>query len=56
MQLSRSPLRGAQQGAKVVAGSPVLRDTVGSDYNALEIMLICPNGLWYANDAGGLDR
>jgi len=43
-------------GSKVVAGSPVLRDTVGSDYNALEIVLICPNGLWYANDAGGLDE
>jgi len=42
-------------GSKVVAGSPVSRDTVGDDYNALEIVLVCPSGLWYANDAGGLD-
>lgn len=41
--------------AKVVQGTPVVRDTVGTDYDALEILLVCPNGLWYANDAGGMD-
>lgn len=41
--------------AKVVKDSPVVRDTVGRDYDALEIVLLCPNGLWYSNDVGGLD-
>lgn len=43
-------------GAKVVKNSPVIRDTVGNDYDGLEILLTCPNGLWYSNDAGGLDK
>lgn len=43
-------------GAKVVNGSPVVRDTAGSGYDALEIVLTCPSGLWYANDAGGLNE
>lgn len=42
-------------GAKVVAGAPVTRDTVGTDFGALEIVLTLPQGLWYANDQGGLD-
>lgn len=42
-------------GAKVVLGTPITRATIGSDYDALEILLLCPNGLWYANDAGGMD-
>lgn len=43
-------------GAKVVNGAPVVRDSIGTDYDALEIVLLCPNGLWYSNDAGGLDK
>lgn len=43
-------------GAKIVNGTPVVRDTVGSDYDALEINLLCPNGLWYSNDSGGLNE
>lgn len=43
-------------GAKVLKGTPVVRDTTGNGYDALEIVLICPNGLWYANDAGGMDE
>lgn len=42
-------------GAKVVKGSPVTRDTAGSDFDALEILMVCPNGLWYSNDEGGLN-
>jgi len=41
-------------GAKVVKGSPVTRATEGNDYDALEIVLVCPYGLWYATDSGGL--
>ncbi|MHB0925890.1 MAG: TipJ family phage tail tip protein, partial [Gallionellaceae bacterium] len=49
--------RGAHSiAAKVVLGTPITRDTIGSDYDALEILLLCPNGLWYSNDAGGLDN
>lgn len=42
-------------GAKVVKNTPVIRNTIGTDYDALEIVLLCPQGLWYANDAGGMD-
>ena len=42
-------------GAKVVLGTPVTRQTIGNDYDALEVLLTCPNGLYYANDAGGFD-
>lgn len=42
-------------GAKVVDGAPITRDTTGDDYDALEVVLAAPGGLWYANDAGGLD-
>lgn len=42
-------------GAKVVKDSPVTRTTVGSDFDALDIVVTFPNGLYYANDSGGLD-
>lgn len=40
---------------KVVSGSPVIWTTPGNQYNALEVVLTCPNGLYHANDQGGLD-
>ena len=43
-------------GAKVVNGTPIVRQTVGNEYDALEVLLTCPQGLWYANDSGGLDN
>lgn len=43
-------------GAKVVKGSPVTRTTVGSDFDALDIVLTLPQGLYYANDSGGLSN
>lgn len=41
-------------GAKVVNGAPVTRNTVGSDFDALEIVISFPLGLYYANDTGGM--
>lgn len=43
-------------GAKVVLDTPVVRDTVGSDFDALEIVIVFPRGLFYANDEGGLSE
>lgn len=43
-----------QIGAKVVKGAPVTRATVGNDYDAMEIVVTLPQGLYYANDSGGL--
>lgn len=40
--------------AKVVSGFPVTRATTTRDYDALEIVVAFPQGLWYSNDAGGL--
>lgn len=42
-------------GAKVVLGTPVTRTTVGDNFDALQILLSCPSGLFYANDSGGMD-
>lgn len=42
-------------GAKVVNGAPVTRNTIGNEYDALEIVVAFPQGLYYANDAGGMD-
>ncbi len=40
---------------KIVNGTPVTRSTTGTQFSALEVVLTCPGGLWYANDSGGLD-
>jgi len=42
-------------GSKIVKGSPVVRESVGYNYNALDVVLTFPSGLFYSNDAGGLD-
>lgn len=42
-------------GAKVVNGAPVTRNTIGNEYDALEIVVAFPQGLYYANDSGGMD-
>ena len=41
-------------GAKVVNGAPITRNTIGDDFDALEIVVVFPQGLYYANDAGGM--
>ena len=43
-----------QIGAKVVKDTPVTRATVGNEYDALEVVVTFPQGLYYANDSGGL--
>lgn len=40
---------------KVINGTPYTYSTVGGSYNGLEIEVTFPQGLWYANDKGGLD-
>lgn len=40
--------------AKVVNGTPITRITAGTDMDALEVKLVFPSGLYYANDSGGL--
>ena len=42
--------------SKVVNGAPVTRATAGSDFNAFELVIVCPHGLWYSNDQGGLNE
>ncbi len=41
---------------KVVYGTPYTYTTPGSDFDALEVEISFPNGLWYANDNGGLSN
>ena len=40
---------------KVLNGAPVIWTTPGNQYDALEVVLTCPNGLYHANNSGGLD-
>lgn len=44
-----------QINAKVVKNTPVTRDTASNNFDALEIVLTCPQGLWYSNNSGGMD-
>lgn len=39
---------------KVVSGAPVTYTTIGSNFDALEVELTFPNGLYYYNDLGNL--
>lgn len=39
---------------KIVKDSPYTYVTVGESFDALEVELTWPSGLWYANDQGGL--
>lgn len=39
---------------KIVKNTPYTYVTVGELFTGLEVELTCPNGLWYANDQGGL--
>lgn len=43
-------------GTKVEYGTPVVRTTPGSDYDALQLVLTFPQGLFYSNDSGGLSE
>lgn len=47
---------GYQTGVKVVNGTPYTYATAGSAFDALEVEISFPNGLWYANDNGGIDN
>ena len=40
---------------KITYGSPISYNTIGNDFNGLEIDITFPNGLYYSNDQGGLD-
>ena len=40
---------------KITNGSPYTYVTQGSDFNGLEVDVLFPQGLYYANDNGGLD-
>lgn len=42
-------------GARVVKGTPVVRTTTTDTYDALDIVINFPNGLYYSNNSGGLD-
>lgn len=39
---------------KVSHGSPVTYETDGDSFDKLEVVLSAPQGIWYANDQGGL--
>ncbi|WP_298434604.1 host specificity factor TipJ family phage tail protein [Geobacter sp.] len=41
-------------GVKIVNDSPYVYTTVGSSFDGLEVDVTFPQGLWYANDQGGL--
>ena len=43
------------QSQKVAYGSPIVYTTIRDDFDGMEIDLSCPQGLWYANDRGGMD-
>ena len=45
-----------QPSVKVVNGTPYTYATTGNAFDALEVEVLFPNGLWYANDNGGLDN
>lgn len=40
---------------KVVYGTPITFTTLDDDFNGLEVDITFAQGLWYANDLGGLD-
>lgn len=40
---------------KVVNGAPYTYATIGNNFNGLEVDITFPQGLYYANDKGGLD-
>ncbi len=40
---------------KVVYGTPIEYTTIGDNFDALEVDITFPNGLYYSNDQGGLD-
>jgi len=40
---------------KISSSASYTYQTVGDGFNALEVDITFPNGLWYANDNGGLD-
>lgn len=44
------------QSVKVVYGAPYTYTTPGSDFSAIEVDVSFPNGLYYANDNGGLSN
>lgn len=46
----------ASLSVKVVTGTPYTYTTNGNAFDALEVDIAFPNGLWYANDNGGLDN
>jgi len=41
-------------GSIVSSNDPVVYRTVGNDFDAFEVEIVAPQGIWYANDNGGL--
>ena len=44
------------QGITVLETTPFLYTTLESDFDSMEVDIVFPQGLWYANDGGGLDN
>jgi predicted phage tail protein/sulfur carrier protein ThiS len=49
-----TPAKVTKYDALVPTSGPITRVTTGSDYDALEVLITFPSGLYYANDQGGL--